>query len=32
MSADDTHGTAIKLRAEKEDITPETQIQRVWGC
>src|SRR3569832_705123 len=30
MCADDTHGTAIMLRAEKEGITPETLIQRVW--
>ncbi|MHB1351748.1 MAG: methionine--tRNA ligase [Thiobacillus sp.] len=30
MCADDTHGTAIMLRAEKEGIAPETLIQRVW--
>ncbi len=30
MCADDTHGTAIMLRAEKEGITPEALIQRVW--
>ncbi|MBT9591593.1 MAG: class I tRNA ligase family protein, partial [Thiobacillus sp.] len=30
MCADDTHGTAIMLRAEKESITPETLIGRVW--
>ncbi len=30
MCADDTHGTAIMLRAEKENITPETLIGRVW--
>ncbi|MDP2111351.1 MAG: methionine--tRNA ligase [Thiobacillus sp.] len=30
MCADDTHGTAIMLRAEKEGITPETLIGRVW--
>ena len=30
LCADDTHGTAIMLRAEKEGITPETLIQRVW--
>ena len=30
VCADDTHGTAIMLRAEKEDITPETLIGRVW--
>lgn len=31
VCADDTHGTAIMLRAEKEGITPETLIQRVWN-
>ena len=31
MCADDTHGTAIMLRAEKEGITPETLIGRVWN-
>jgi methionyl-tRNA synthetase len=30
MCADDTHGTAIMLRAEKEGISPETLIGRVW--
>jgi methionyl-tRNA synthetase len=30
LCADDTHGTAIMLRAEKENITPETLIGRVW--
>ncbi len=30
MCADDTHGTPVMLRAEKEGITPETLIQRVW--
>ena len=30
MCADDTHGTAIMLRAEKEGITPEALIGRVW--
>ncbi len=29
VCADDTHGTAIMLRAEKEGITPETLIERV---
>ena len=29
--ADDTHGTAIMLRAEKEGIAPETLIDRVWA-
>jgi methionyl-tRNA synthetase len=29
VCADDTHGTAIMLRAEKEGITPETLIARV---
>ncbi|HRH80094.1 MAG TPA: methionine--tRNA ligase [Thiobacillaceae bacterium] len=28
--ADDTHGTPIMLRAEKEGITPEALIERVW--
>ena len=28
--ADDTHGTPIMLRAEKEGITPEQLIDRVW--
>jgi methionyl-tRNA synthetase len=31
VCADDTHGTAIMLRAEKEGITPEALIQRVQG-
>ena len=30
VCADDTHGTAIMLRAEKEGITPEALIGRVW--
>ena len=30
LCADDTHGTAIMLRAEKEGITPEALIGRVW--
>jgi methionyl-tRNA synthetase len=29
--ADDTHGTPIMLRAEKEGITPEALVERVWG-
>ena len=29
VCADDTHGTPIMLRAEKEGITPEALIQRV---
>src|SRR5512147_3112353 len=28
--ADDTHGTPIMLRAEKEGISPEQLIDRVW--
>ena len=31
VCADDTHGTPIMLRAEKEGITPETLIGRVHG-
>ncbi|HYE33929.1 methionine--tRNA ligase [Methylocaldum sp.] len=31
VCADDTHGTPIMLRAEKEDITPEELIRRVHG-
>jgi len=31
VCADDTHGTAIMLRAEKEGITPEALIARVLG-
>ena len=31
VCADDTHGTAIMLRAEKEGITPEQLIERVWA-
>ena len=31
VCADDTHGTAIMLRAEKEGITPEQLIDRVWA-
>jgi methionyl-tRNA synthetase len=30
VCADDTHGTPIMLRAEKEGITPEQLIARVW--
>ena len=30
MCADDTHGTAIMLRAEKEGMSPETLIGQVW--
>lgn len=30
VCADDTHGTAIMLRAEKEGITPQQLIDRVW--
>ena len=30
VCADDTHGTPIMLRAEKEGITPEELIARVW--
>jgi methionyl-tRNA synthetase len=30
VCADDTHGTPIMLRAEKEGISPETLIDRVW--
>jgi len=30
VCADDTHGTAIMLRAEKEGITAEALIERVW--
>jgi methionyl-tRNA synthetase len=30
VCADDTHGTPIMLRAEKEGITPEQLISRVW--
>jgi methionyl-tRNA synthetase len=30
VCADDTHGTAIMLRADKEGITPEQLIDRVW--
>ncbi|MBZ0105664.1 MAG: methionine--tRNA ligase [Sulfuricella denitrificans] len=31
VCADDTHGTPIMLRAEKEDISPEQLIDRVWN-
>ena len=31
VCADDTHGTAIMLRAEQEGITPEALIERVHG-
>ncbi|RKP56687.1 methionine--tRNA ligase [Pararobbsia silviterrae] len=30
VGADDTHGTPIMLRAEKEGITPRALIERVW--
>ena len=30
VCADDTHGTAIMLRAEAENITPQQLIDRVW--
>ena len=30
VCADDTHGTPIMLRAEKDGITPEALIERVW--
>ena len=30
VCADDTHGTAIMLRADKEGITPEALIDQVW--
>ena len=30
VCADDTHGTPIMLRADKEGITPETLIAKVW--
>ncbi len=30
ICADDTHGTPIMLKAEKEKIDPETLISRVW--
>jgi methionyl-tRNA synthetase len=30
VCADDTHGTAIMLRADKEGITPEQLIDKVW--
>ena len=30
VCADDTHGTPIMLRAEKEGVTPEQLIARVW--
>ena len=31
VCADDTHGTPIMLRAEKEGVTPEQLIERVYG-
>ncbi len=31
VCADDTHGTPIMLRAEKEGITPEELIERMHG-
>lgn len=30
VGADDTHGTPVMLRAEKEGITPKQLIDRVW--
>ena len=30
VCADDAHGTPIMLRAQQEEISPETLIQRVW--
>jgi methionyl-tRNA synthetase len=30
ICADDTHGTAIMLKAQKEGVTPETLIDNVW--
>jgi methionyl-tRNA synthetase len=30
VCADDTHGTPIMLRAEKEGVTPKALIERVW--
>src|ERR1700753_966244 len=30
VGADDTHGTPIMLRAEKEGLTPKQLIDRVW--
>jgi methionyl-tRNA synthetase len=30
VCADDTHGTPIMLRAEKEGVTPEQLVERVW--
>ena len=31
VGADDTHGTPVMLRAEKEGLTPKQLIERVWG-
>jgi methionyl-tRNA synthetase len=31
VCADDTHGTPVMLRAEKEGLAPEKLIARVWG-
>lgn len=31
VGADDTHGTPVMLRAEKEGLTPKQLIDRVWG-
>jgi methionyl-tRNA synthetase len=31
VGADDTHGTPVMLRAEKEGITPRQLIERVWA-
>ncbi|WP_438877055.1 class I tRNA ligase family protein, partial [Bacillus cereus group sp. BC42] len=30
IGADDTHGTPVMLRAEKEGLTPKQLIDRVW--
>src|ERR1700749_1347938 len=30
VGADDTHGTPVMLRAEKEGLTPKQLIDRVW--
>jgi methionyl-tRNA synthetase len=30
VGADDTHGTPVMLRAEKEGVTPKQLIDRVW--
>jgi len=31
IGADDTHGTPVMLRAEKEGLTPKPLIERVWA-